>query len=139
LGAIVYGRTTTELLQLNEDSVWYGDPQDRTPRDALKNLGRLWHLIRNGDNLGAEKLVRQSYFATPHSQRHYELLGSLTLEFDHKETDVKNYERVLDLETAVTRVRYEHHGTQFSRRVFASHPDNVVVVQLDFSRRWNVK
>lgn len=44
LGAMVHGRTTTELLQLNEDSVWYGGRQDRTPRDALRNLPLLRQL-----------------------------------------------------------------------------------------------
>jgi Glycosyl hydrolase family 65, N-terminal domain len=67
---MVYGRTATELLQLNENSVWYGGPQDRTPKDALKNLPRLRSLIRAGNHAGAEDLIRKAFFATPHSQRH---------------------------------------------------------------------
>ena len=106
LGAMVYGRTTTELLQLNENSVWYGGPQDRTPRDALKNLPRLRSLIRAGNHAEAETLVQKAFFAIPHSHRHYEPLGTLTLEFGHEEANVQNYRRALDLATAVTSVRY---------------------------------
>jgi hypothetical protein len=135
LGAMVYGRTKTELIQLNENSVWYGGPQDRTPRDALTNLGRLRQLIRVGDHLGAEKLMRQAFFATPHSQRHYEPLGTLTLEFGHLEANVKSYRRELDLETAVKSVWYEHCGVEFSRQVFASYPDNVLVISLESSEK----
>jgi hypothetical protein len=133
LGAMVYGRTTTELLQLNEDSVWYGGRQDRTPRDGLKNLPRLRSLIRAGDHSRAEDLIRKAFFATPHSQRHYEPLGTLTLELGHAEADVQNYRRDLDLSTAVASVRYEHRGVKHRREVFASCPDNVLVIQLESS------
>ena len=135
LGAMVYGRTTTELLQLNEDSVWYGGPQDRTPKDALENLDHLRQLIRLGKHADAEKLIRQAFFATPHSQRHYEPLGTFTLEFDHEEAGVKNYRRWLDLDTAVTSVRYQHRGVEHSRDIFASYPDNVLVIQCESSEK----
>ena len=135
LGAMVYGRTEIELLQLNENSVWYGGQQDRTPRDAFKNLPRLRALIRANQHAEAEKLVKRAFFATPHSQRHYEPLGSLTLEFGHEEKDVKNYHRVLDLETAVTSVKYEHDGIHYSRAIFASEPDNALVIQLEASEK----
>lgn len=132
---MVYGRTCTELLQLNENSVWYGGPQDRTPGDALKNLPRLRELIRTNQHAEAEKLVKRAFFATPHSQRHYEPLGTLTLELGHEQKDVTNYRRVLDLETAVTSVQYDHSGVHYSRKVFASQPDNVLVIQLESSEK----
>lgn len=86
LGAMVHGRTTTELLQLNEDSVWYGGPQDRTPRDANRNLPLLRQLIREGRHAEAEELVRTAFFASPASMRHYEPLGNCYLEFGHEHT-----------------------------------------------------
>ena len=133
LGAMVYGRTETELLQLNEDSVWYGGPQERTPSNALENLPRLRQLIRDGNHAEAEKLMRLAFFATPHSQRHYEPLGNLTLEFGHRESEIQNYRRWLDLETAITGVSYQHRGIDYSREVFASYPDNALVIQLESS------
>lgn len=133
LGAMVYGRTGVELLQLNEDSVWYGGPQERTPSNALEHLPRLRQLIRNGDHVEAEKLMRLAFFATPHSQRHYEPLGNLTLDFGHEEREVTGYRRWLDLDTAITNVRYQHGGVDYSRQVFASYPDNVLVIQLESS------
>ncbi|KAE9371429.1 glycoside hydrolase family 95 protein, partial [Stipitochalara longipes BDJ] len=134
LGAMIYGRTTTELLQLNENSVWYGGSQDRTPRDALENLPRLRGLIRAGKHAEAEDLIQKAFFATPHSQRHYEPLGTLTIELGHDEADVQNYRRDLDLTTAVTAVRYEHHEIIHKREVFVSHADNVLVIQLESSK-----
>ncbi|KAI9640112.1 hypothetical protein NHQ30_011514 [Ciborinia camelliae] len=135
LGAMVYGGTTKETLQLNENSVWYGGPQDRTPKDAFKNLDRLRHFIRIGDHAEAEKLVEQAFFATPHSQRHYEPLGTLTLDFGHDSSDVKNYWRGLDLSEATVTTEYECLGVRYKRRAFASYPDDVLIIQLEASEK----
>ncbi|KAG4025359.1 hypothetical protein MFRU_060g00350 [Monilinia fructicola] len=133
LGAMVYGGTKKEILQLNENSVWYGGPQDRTPKDAFKNLARLRHLIRIGDHAEAEKLVERALFATPHSQRHYEPLGTLTLDLGHDLAEVKNYWRGLNLSASTITTEYEHLGVRYKRKAFASYPDDVLVIQLEAS------
>lgn len=139
LGAMVYGRTTTELLQLNEDSVWYGGEQNRTPPDARRNLGLLRELIRAENHPAAEKLARRAFFATPHSQRHYEPLGTLTLEFNHDEKDITRYKRTLDLETGIASVQYDHGGVRYDREVFAGAPeDNALTIQLESSQTTEV-
>ncbi|KAH8424075.1 glycoside hydrolase family 95 protein [Aspergillus melleus] len=130
LGAMVYGRTDTELLQLNEDSVWYGGPQSRTPTDALRHLPQLRELIRNGDHEEAEKLVRLAFYSHPISQRHYEPLGTLFLEFGHKWEDVAEYRRSLDLRNGKTQVQYDYKGVQFEREILASHPDAVIAIRI---------
>lgn len=138
LGAMVYGRTTTELLQLNENSVWYGGEQNRTPRHALKNLPRLREFIRDEKHSEAEDLARRAFFATPHSQRHYEPMGTLTLELGHEKNEVTGYRRELDLENAITSVQYSYRGVRFKRNAFVSEPDNVIVLQLESSENCQI-
>ncbi|KAL4794587.1 glycoside hydrolase superfamily [Aspergillus venezuelensis] len=123
MGAMVYGRTETELLQLNEDSIWYGGPQKRLSQDALENLPRLRELIREGAHKEAEEL------------RHYEPLGTLSLEFGHSFDQIKNYRRSLDLTEAVSHVSYEYNGVQFHRQVIASYLDNVLAIRVQSSER----
>ncbi|KAL4931186.1 glycoside hydrolase family 95 protein [Aspergillus undulatus] len=135
MGAMVYGRSDAELLQLNEDSVWYGGPQNRLPEDALENLSRLRELIRQGAHKEAEKLVGRAFFATPHSQRHYEPLGTLSLELGHPFDQVENYRRSLDLSEGIAHVQYECDGTRFHRQIIASHPDNVLAIRVQASQR----
>lgn len=141
LGAMVHGRTTTELLQLNEDSVWYGGPQDRTPRDAFRNLPLLRQLIREGRHAEAEELVRNAFFATPASMRHYEPLGTCTIEFCHDE-GVSGYRRWLDVSQSLCGTQYsfrrddnDDQPVQVSRQVIASFPDQVILVRIAASRR----
>lgn len=126
LGCMVHGRTDTELLQLNEDSVWHGGPQERTPRDALAHLPQLRHLIRHGQHREAEDLVNNAFFSTPTSMRHYEPLGSCYLELAPHKADVTDYKRDLDLETARHTVTYRCGSVFHQRQTIASFPDNVL-------------
>ncbi|EOO01743.1 putative glycoside hydrolase family 95 protein [Phaeoacremonium minimum UCRPA7] len=142
LGAMVHGRTTTELLQLNEDSVWYGGPQDRSPRDALRNLPLLRQLIRQERHAEAEELIRTAFFATPASMRHYEPLGTCTIEFGHASEGVTGYSRSLDLSNAVCTARYRYTdeaagdgGLDVCRQMIASFPDQVLALRVTSSRK----
>jgi hypothetical protein len=138
LGAVVHGRTATELLQLNEDSVWYGGAQDRTPRDAFSHLAELRAHIRAGRHAEAEDLVRRAFFATPSSMRHYEPLGKAELEFGHEE-GVKGYKRWLDVDRAVASTVYTYRqndgdgnekDVRVRRDVIAIYPDQVLLVRV---------
>lgn len=156
LGAMVHGRTTTELLQLNEDSVWYGGPQDRTPRDALRSLPLLRQLIRGGQHAEAEELVRTAFFATPASMRHYEPLGTCSIDFDHGDivedndqagqAGVTKYTRRLDLARSVCETEYTFRRSQgpdtgiaepmmVRRQVIASFPDQVLLMRVSTSSK----
>ncbi|KAH7162188.1 alpha-L-fucosidase [Dactylonectria estremocensis] len=132
LGCMIHGRPSTELWQLNEDSVWYGGAQDRTPKDAFKHLATLRQLIRDAKHAEAEELVRAAFFSSPTTMRHYEPLGSCYLEFGH-DGEVTNYRRHLDLETAIHTVKYDHDGISHERQSFASFPDGVLATRITSS------
>lgn len=129
---MVHGRTTTELLQLNEDSVWYGGPRNRTPQSA-KHLPRLRQLIRDGEHHEAEQLARDEFFSSPTSMSHYEPLGSVYLDFNHDDKDVTHYRRWLDIHGAVQAVSYEVNGVCVRREMLASYPDDVLVMRITAS------
>jgi hypothetical protein len=134
LGCMVYGRTATELLRLNEDSVWYGGPQDRTPQ-CSQHLPRLREHIREGRPFEAEQLVREEFFANPASMRHYEPLGSAYLDFGLGEADkVHGYKRWLDIGRAVSTVTYKVNDVQVQRDMIASYPDNALILCITSSR-----
>jgi hypothetical protein len=134
LGAMVYGRTDVELMQLNEDSVWYGGPMNRLPKDARRMLPKLRQLIRDEDHVAAEALVRKAFFASPASMRHYEPLGTCTLEFGHEREDITEYHRHLDLARSEVVVEYTHKGVEYRRETVASFPDETLLVRLSSSK-----
>ncbi|PNP53241.1 hypothetical protein THARTR1_06258 [Trichoderma harzianum] len=133
LGAVVYGRTEVELMQLNENSVWYGGPQERTPPDAYRMLPKLRQLVREEKHSEAEALVKECFFATPASMRHYEPMGTATLEFNHK--NIADYRRCLDLATSQVSVQYTVDDNSYQRDVIASYPDNALLLRFTASKR----
>jgi alpha-L-fucosidase 2 len=87
-------------------------------------------LIAEGRYKEATDLASVKMMARPLSQMAYGTLGDLLLTFDgHPVPD--QYERELDLETAIAGVSYRTSSGKIRREVFASAPDQVVVVRLE--------
>lgn len=136
LGAMVYGGVHRETLRLNEESVWYGGPMNRTPNGAKDHLNALRQLIRAGRHRDAEALVRTRFLATPKSMRHYEPLGTCTIDFEYStehrrsECVVESYERSLDLTRAEAVVQYTVNGIRVRRKAIATHADDVIALHV---------
>ncbi|KAI4763315.1 hypothetical protein E4T52_08045 [Aureobasidium sp. EXF-3400] len=134
LGCMVHGRTSTELICLNEDSVWYGGPQDRVPKAALKNLPKMRELVREGQHADAEKLAERAFRASPGSQRHYEPLGNVKIEFGHDD-GVMEYRRELDLDTGIHTTEYTYDGCKIKTEMLASTIDQVTAIRVRSSSK----
>jgi alpha-L-fucosidase 2 len=132
LGAMVFGSVKTERLQLNEDTVWAGEPIERDRKGAYEHLAAVRRLIFEGKYAMGQEIVQRE-FMSPRLIRSYQTLGDLTLEFDGG-TSVTNYRRELDLDSAIASVRYKQNDVTFTREVFASAVDQCIVVHLTADR-----
>ncbi|MGE5613233.1 MAG: glycosyl hydrolase family 95 catalytic domain-containing protein [Bacillota bacterium] len=130
LGGMVFGGTGTEHIQLNEDSIWYGEPVDRNNPDALKYLPQIRRLLSEGKIKKAEQLAAMALSGVPESQRPYQTMGDLFLYFDLDENRAENYLRKLDLNKAVASVSFRHEDVRYGRYFFASAADQVMVIRL---------
>jgi len=136
LGTMVFGGVKTERLQLNEDTVWAGQPIERDRKGAYEHLAEARRLIFEGKYaLGQEIMQRE--FMSPRLIRSYQTLGDLTLEFDGGKS-VTNYRRELDLDSAIASVTYKQNDVTFVREVFASAVDQCIVVRLAADRAGKV-
>lgn len=138
LGAMVFGGTDREHLQLNEESVWYGGCRDRNTPDALRHLPEVRRLLFEGKTSEAERLAALSMSGTPCGQGHYEPLGDLYLSFDHGGRPVRDYRRELDLETATARVDFKAGDDVFHREYFASAVRKAIVIRLTAEKKNSV-
>jgi alpha-L-fucosidase 2 len=129
LGAMIFGGPATEQLQLNEDTLYAGQPYDPNNPEALKALPEARRLIFEGKYKEAHDLVGAKMMANPIKQMPYEPVGDLKLSFDGHD-NFANYRRQLDLNTAVATVSYKVGPTTFTREVFVSPVDQVIVVGL---------
>ena len=130
LGGMVFGLPYTERIQLNEDSVWYGGPQDRNNPSALENLPKIRKLILEGKISEAQELCTFALSGIPEESRHYEPLGNLYIEFEGNETEFSDYSRELHLSTATVTTSFVLAGVKYTRQVIASYPKNALIIHL---------
>ena len=129
IGAMIFGGVERERLQLNEDTLWDGYKRDPNNPAALKALPEVRRLLFEGKNQEATALAGRTMMGVPSGVKSYQSLGDLGLETPGP-TAVEDYRRALDLATGIASVRYRSGGATFTREVFASAPDNVIVVRL---------
>ena len=140
LGVMVFGDPFRERIQLNEDTVWGGGPYDPSSPTAFDAYAKARELIFDGTQKEANDLIAAQGMARPPRQAPYQTVGNLMLEFPDAGA-VTDYRRELDLDSAITTTRYTAGGVTYTRQVFASAPDQVIVIRFaaDQPRHVSVK
>jgi alpha-L-fucosidase 2 len=129
LGAMIFGGTENERLQFNEDTLWTGRPHEYQHGGAIAYLPVVRKLLFEGKQREAEKLAGEQMMSVPLRQEKYQPFGDLHLSFPGHGRPVE-YRRQLDIDSALATVRYRVGDTEFTREVFCSFPDQVIVVRL---------
>ena len=155
LGAMVFGRTDIERVQMNEKTLWQGGPGGSDEKRAAEK-DPLADMYGNTQVEGAmEKYVDYLFkdFYSDHTNiaikspqqsgdmkvlannrialGNYQNFAEMYLEYNH--TDVTDYRRQLDLRAAKTTESYKSKGVEYTREMFISHPDNVMVYRITAS------
>ena len=129
MGAMEYGGTEWEELQLNEETFWSGSPYCNDSKTSAGKLAEVRQLIFQGNEEKAAGIINKDFVVGPHGMR-FLSLGSMKLHFAGHEK-ATNYYRDLNLETATATTRYEVDGVKFSRTTFASIPDGVIIMRIN--------
>ncbi|HUX56761.1 MAG TPA: glycoside hydrolase family 95 protein [Bacteroidales bacterium] len=129
LGGMVYGKIANEQIQLNEESLWAGPPIPEGKKDAWKVIEKARELIFKGEYTRADQIIQDSVLGPRIAPRSYQTLGSLNMNF-HIEGEPSGYKRELDLDKAIAKTSFRLNGITYTRQVFASSVDQVIVVLL---------
>jgi alpha-L-fucosidase 2 len=131
LGAMLFGGAKAERIALNDDTLYSGHPRDWNNPGAKAHLPIVRKLVLVDKNYQAADAECHKMMG-PWNEA-YEPLGDLLIEMEHGD-DVAGYKRSLDLDTGVARVEYSVAGVRYVREVFASFPDDVIVVRVTASQ-----
>jgi alpha-L-fucosidase 2 len=132
LGAMVHGGVEREHLQLNENTLVSGEPPaDLRSVRVTKDFAEVVGWLRAGKYEDVDAYVTKHWLGRV--QQSYQPLGDLFVDFDAT-GEISDFRRWLDLRAAVAGVSYRQGGVTFTREVFASHPDEVVVMRLRADR-----
>lgn len=161
MGAMVFGYTDTERVQMNEDTLWTGGPNSESILDAKNNADPYGNVEISDPKGLMDKLVNNAfdrYYTslktgampdtkndtaspyqnglTPNSREQegaYQNFVEMYLDFGIKEEKTTNYRRSLSLDNAVSTVSYTYDGVDYERTMFASYPDDVMVYKISAS------
>ena len=129
LAAMVFGTPSTERIELNEETVWAGGPNNNVKPDAYRILQQTRALIVQKKYIEAQRLADSLLKPYGNSGMPYQPVGTLLLKFPGHER-FNDYYRDLDLERAITSVSYDVDGIRYQRTAFASFTKGVIVLRL---------
>jgi alpha-L-fucosidase 2 len=133
LGAMVFGGVEEERIQFNEDTLWAGKPRDYSHPGAASVLPEIRRLLFDGKQKEAEDLAMDRFMSVPLRQVPYQPFGDLCLSFPGRRHE-SDYRRELDLDRAVSCVRYRIGEVEHRREVFVSAPDQALVMRITADR-----
>lgn len=132
MGAMVFGGIDNEHLQLNENTLYSGEPsQNYKQVNITRDFDEVMGFLRAEKNAEADEYIRKNWLGRLHAN--YQPLGDLNFKMGHP-VDVTFYRRELDIANSVLRISYMQNGVKYTREFFASNPDSVIVVKFTASK-----
>lgn len=137
LGGMVFGDTHRENIQLNEESLWAGSKINNDNPQAFAHLKEIQDAIFKGEYKKGLDLSNQYLVGTPPNVRSYQTLGNLYIGYHWKEgAEPTQYKRSLDLHTGIATTHFLIDGNLVKEEVFASAPQNCIVVTITANKSW---
>ena len=141
LGLMVFGDPAKEQLQVNEETVWAGEPGNNVPQNVNHKIDEIRSLLFAGKNQAAQDLANLSFprqapkglnYGAP-----YQSVGNVWLDFPGHE-QYTNYRRELDIEKAVSTVTYKVGEVTYKREIFSSFIDDVIIMKLSADKKKSI-
>lgn len=129
MGAMVFGRTTDELIQLNEATLWSGGPRKKNVNpDSPKYLPKVRQALARNDYAEATRLCQKMQ---GHYTESFLPMADLTLKQElDGDKKIREYRRELTLNSATATTYFRTKQTNYRREMFISAPDSVMVIRL---------
>lgn len=135
LGAMVFGGTNIERLQLNEESVWSKQGEYLDKKGGYKHIPEIRNLLFERKYVEAEKLAKEKLMSDrlPSGTNAYQTLGDLNIIFEGLE-GISDYYRELSLDSAMVKTSFRYGKVKHSRTVFSSAVDQALLVMAEATK-----
>ena len=128
LGAMVYGDALNETIKLNDNTLYSGEPATVWKvHDITPTYDKVVGLLLEGKYAEANELVQYHWLGRLHEN--YQPLADWHLT-NHTQGEISDYRRELDIANSVFRMSYKQNGLNYTREMFVSHPDQVIVMKM---------
>ncbi len=134
MGAMVFGGVVNERFQLNEESLWGGEPNDAYRKNSPETLKQIQQFILNGQLEKAHQLAMDKIAISPTSFGSYQTFGDLLIDFEYSADSVTGYKRSLDMENGISKVSYKVGDVEYTREAFISAVDDVMAIRISVNK-----
>jgi alpha-L-fucosidase 2 len=137
-GAMIPGNVDHEVIAFNDETLYTGGPNHPQCPNASEILKKIRECAFARDWEGATK---EAWFLcdTIWYSQAYQPMAQLNLQYDgHDTTKASEYKRSLDMDKALAEVSYKLDGVNYFRNVFASYPDQVIVIRLTADKKGKI-
>jgi alpha-L-fucosidase 2 len=136
-GAMIFGNPLNEHLQLNENTLYSGEPSSTYKNVNIQNdLPSVIKMLEVGKYVEADKYVTNNWLGRLHQC--YQPFGDLYLDFEGDEKQISGFRRELDISKSVAKVSYTLDGVNFIREVFASFADQLITIRISADKKSSV-
>lgn len=141
LGVMTFGNPEEEQLQLNEETVWAGEPGNNVPKDVNHKIDEIRELLFSGKNKEAQELSNLTFPRQAPGDLNYgmpyQTVGDVWISFPGH-VSYSNYRRELDIENATSTVTYKVNDVTYKRTIFSSFSDDVIIMKISADRKASV-
>ncbi len=134
LGGMVFGNVSVDRIQLNEETIWAGRPNNNANPEALEWLPKIREMVWNGEYKQAQDAATAHVQSKTNHGMPYQPFGDLNISFPET-NDYQNYYRELSLDSARAIIRYSVDGVTYTREYISSLSDNVITIHLTTSKK----
>lgn len=134
MGAMLFGGTSRETLQLNDNTFWAGHPHDYSVPGSSDVLPEIRRLLFAGKESDATSLADRSFMGSPKFQAAYQTLGELTIELDGI-SQTSAYLRSLDVRSGLQTTSFWSGEVMLTREAIASAADGVIAFRMKCSKK----
>jgi alpha-L-fucosidase 2 len=136
-GAMIFGNPLNEHLQLNENTLYSGEPSSTFKNINIQNdLPLVIKMLEEEKYVEADKYVTDNWLGRLHQC--YQPFGDLYLNFEGDKNKITDFRRELDIENSISTVSFKIDGVKFTREVFASFPDQLIVMRISADKKASV-
>lgn len=134
LGAMVFGNPAIEQIQLNEENIWAGSPNNNANPLAIEYIPKIRELVFAGKYTEAESLATEKVMSQTNHGMPYQTFGDLRISFPGHSC-YTDYYRDLNLDSAYATIRYKVDNVNYLREIFTSFTDQVVIIRLTADKK----
>lgn len=135
LGGMVYGDVNEEKIQTNDDTFWSGEPRNVQNPSAAQYLPKIRELLFDDKTTEAQELIDKTMLG-PWNESYMPLVD-IILKMNNNDA-YSEYSRILDLDKGLVKIRYKQNDVVYTREIFASYPDQAIVVRVKSSKKGSI-